>query len=197
MSKLITREELIKICDLKEDEYTGVDLDQFIEDYELDKESVGKYNVKELLKVYHSNDDYQYLFEKKSVDAKETPYNEISVIAAFKNYGTSTKSILINCADGKLYKSEYEYIFSNVSKYPFGELSNHDMNEIVEKLKTQGVFSWTSKKSDDAEITDWQKATIAIEYLDGTIFRLEYEGRINECAPVGFEDLFDYLYEIE
>ena len=50
--KRITPEELIQAADLTKEQYSGIDLEQFIEDFSMTEEDVDTLNIPLLLKEY-------------------------------------------------------------------------------------------------------------------------------------------------
>ena len=70
--------------------------------------------------------------------------------------------------------------------------SYSDGKDLIKKLDEQDVFSWESSSSNE-EIMDAQFMTLAIEYEDGTVFRVSASGILSDLLPDSYETVKNIL----
>ena len=81
--ELLTKEELIELCDLSEEEYADKDLDEFINYFHFNKENVKKYNIHALLADFKICRNVEYLFDD-TAPKRDSNFTEDVVCIAFK-----------------------------------------------------------------------------------------------------------------
>ena len=165
--KQITPEELIQAADLTKEQYSGVDLEQFIEDFSVTKEDVNTLNIPLLL------------FTRDAI-----------AIAFMENKNTSTECVYYDLLQDRRYQTSDAYLFDNLYQTQAGYYSNGQ--QILQGLDKYKVFTWESK-TDEEEITDPQSMVLAIEYADGTVFRIEASGLLSQVLPGAYKEVREML----
>ena len=62
----------------------------------------------------------------------------------------------------------------------------------MEALDKYGVFSWESGTSEEG-ITDPQYMVLAVEYEDGTVFRVNASGLLSQVLPDEYDEVREML----
>ena len=183
---LITVEELIELTDISKEEYENIDLKRFIEDYEITRENIDTLNLERLIEEYPDDkiQDVSGLLDSKVKNRKSDFTKNVTAIAFIENIGTNNESVYYDLKEEKRYRGSNINLFSDLNQVEPEIYS--DGKEIVKKLDEQGVFSWKSKASKE-EIIDGQHMTLAIEYKDGTVFRISASGILSELLPDSYE----------
>ena len=193
--RLITPEELIRAAGLTKEQYRGADLEQFIEDFAITEEDVDTLNIPLLLEEYEPDRkdgliDVSYLIEddieKRTSDFTENVY----AIAFMENKNTSTECVYYDLPDRKRYQTSNAYLFDDL--YQTEPEYYADGQQMVEALDKYGVFSWESG-TDEEEITDPQYMVLAVEYEDGTVFRVKASGLLSQVLPDEYDEVREML----
>lgn len=193
--RLITLEELIRAAGLTKEQYRGADLEQFIEDFAITEEDVDTLNIPLLLEEYEPDRkdgliDVSYLIEddieKRTSDFTENVY----AIAFMENKNTSTECVYYDLPDRKRYQTSNAYLFDDL--YQTEPEYYADGQQMVEALDKYGVFSWESG-TDEEEITDPQYMVLAVEYEDGTVFRVKASGLLSQVLPGEYDEVREML----
>ena len=193
--RLITPEELIRAAGLTKEQYRGADLEQFIEDFAITEEDVDTLNIPLLLEEYEPDRkdgliDVSYLIEddieKRTSDFTENVY----AIAFMENKNTSTECVYYDLPDRKRYQTSNAYLFDYL--YQTEPEYYADGQQMVEALDKYGVFSWESG-TDEEEITDPQYMVLAVEYEDGTVFRVKASGLLSQVLPDEYDEVREML----
>ena len=193
--KQITPEELIQAADLTKEQYSGVDLEQFIEDFSVTKEDVNTLNIPLLLKEYEPDYkgrviDVSYLLED-DIENRTSDFTRDAIAIAFmENKNTSTECVYYDLLQDRRYQTSDAYLFDNLYQTQAGYYSNGQ--QILQGLDKYKVFTWESK-TDEEEITDPQSMVLAIEYADGTVFRIEASGLLSQVLPGAYKEVREML----
>ncbi len=197
---LITVDELINKTGINPNDYLGIDLQEFINEYEITEDIVEDLNVPVLLESY--NDDkkaneynYRYMFDNIGNRRTDDYYSEISRIGAYYNISTSVESVLIDFSNDKKYISKNNYIFDDIRNSTECEYTTDDKDALLTLFKDHDFFNWTSAQADTKGTTAGQAFVVVVEYDDGTEFRVDYTGIVDQVAPNGYEALLDKLFE--
>lgn len=191
----ITPEELIQAADLTKEQYSGIDLEQFIEDFSMTEEDVDTLNIPLLLKEYEPDYkgrviDVSYLLED-DIESRTSDFTSDAIAIAFmENKNTSTECVYYDLLQDRRYQTSDAYLFDNLYQTQAGYYSNGQ--QILQGLDKYKVFTWQSK-TDEEEITDPQSMVLAIEYADGTVFRIEASGLLSQVLPGAYEEVRDML----
>ena len=85
------------------------------------------------------------------------------------------------------------YLFSDLNQTEPEDYE--DGEKLAGELERHGVFSWKSAMDEDknGEITDPQSMTLAVEYADGTVFRVSASGILSQALPEEYGEVRDML----
>ncbi|MDN0060160.1 DUF5104 domain-containing protein [Mediterraneibacter glycyrrhizinilyticus] len=193
--RLITSEELIRAAGLTKEQYRGADLEQFIEDFAITEEDVDTLNIPLLLEEYEPDRkdilrDVSYILED-GIENRTSGFTEnVTAIAFMENKNTSTECVYYDLPDRKRYQTSDAYLFDDL--YQTEPEYYADGQQMVEALDKYGVFSWESK-TDEEEITDPQYMVLAVEYEDGTVFRVKASGLLSQVLPDEYDEVREML----
>ena len=104
--RLITPEELIRAAGLTKEQYSKVDLEQFIEDFDITTEDVDTLNIPLLLEEYEPERkfgmyDVSYLLED-GIEERTSDFTEnVYAVAFMENKNTSTECVYYDLLDSK------------------------------------------------------------------------------------------------
>ena len=192
---LITPEELIQASGLTKEQYSEVDLEQLIEDFDIKCEDVNTLNIPLLLEEYEPERkfgiyDVSYLLEDK-IEERTSDFTEnVYAVAFMENKNTSTECVYYDLLDSKRYRTSDAYLFDDLHQVQGGYYA--DGQQIVEALDKYGVFDWESGTGEE-EITDPQHMVLAVLYDDGTVFRVEASGLLSQALPDEYDEVRDML----
>ena len=128
----------------------------------------------------------EYDIEKRTSDFTENVY----AIAFMENKNTSTECVYYDLPDRKRYQTSNAYLFDDL--YQTEPEYYADGQQMVEALDKYGVFSWESG-TDEEEITDPQYMVLAVEYEDGTVFRVKASGLLSQVLPDEYDEVREML----
>ena len=170
---LITVEELIELTDISKEEYENIDLKRFIEDYEITRENIDTLNIERLLEEYPDDkiQDVSGLLDSKVKNRKSDFTKNVTAIAFIENIGTNNESVYYDLKEEKRYRGSNINLFS-------------DLNQVEPEIYSDGKEIVKASKE---EIIDGQHMTLAIEYKDGTVFRISASGILSELLPDSYE----------
>lgn len=191
---LLTKDELIELCDLSEDEYAEKNLDAFISDFNLTKENVSKYNIHALLENYTQLNNVEYLFENKKNRRRDVFTEDIIAIAFKENKNTTVNSVYIDVENNQKWSCEGAYIFFDLNSYESKPFSLEKMNTLIEKFDEVNLFALENKNSSE-DIADPMSFSFVIEYSDGTYFSVSRSGMPNEICPEHYAELCEIMFE--
>lgn len=66
--------------------------------------------------------------------------------------------------------------------------------QLIDALDEQGVFSWSSHSSEEP-VVDGQYMVLAVEYDDGTVFRVSADGILSQLLPDSYAAVRDMLLD--
>ena len=188
-------QSLIRAAGLTKEQYRGVDLEQFIEDFDITTEDVDTLNIPLLLEEYEPDRkdglaDVSYLLED-DIEERTSDFTEnVYAIAFMENRNTSTECVYYDILDSKRYQTSDAYLFDDLYQTQAGYYA--DGQQIVEALDKYGVFGWESGTGEE-EITDPQYMVLAVEYDDGTVFRVKASGLLSQVLPDEYDEVRDML----
>ncbi len=192
---LITPEELIQASGLTKEQYSEVDLEQFIEDFDIKHEDVNTLNIPLLLEEYEPERkfgiyDVSYLLEDK-IEERTSDFTEnVYAVAFMENKNTSTECVYYDLLDSKRYRMSDGYLFDDLHQVQGGYYA--DGQQIVEAIEKYDVFDWESGTVEE-EITDPQNMVLAVLYDDGTVFRVEASGLLSQVLPNEYDEVKEML----
>ena len=193
--RLITPEELIRVAGLTKEQYSGIDLEEFIEEFVITEEDLDTLNIPLLLEEYEPDRkdilrDVSYILED-GIENRTSGFTEnVTAIAFMENKNTSTECVYYDLPDRKRYQTSNAYLFDDL--YQTEPEYYADGQQMVEALDKYGVFSWESK-TDEEEITDPQYMVLAVEYEDGTVFRVKASGLLSQVLPDEYDEVREML----
>ena len=193
-AQLLTKEELIEICGLSEEEYAGKDLDQFIGFFLLTKDNVNKYNIHALLADHIITNNAEDIFDGTAPIRKDNFTQDVVRIAFRENKGTTNNCSYIDVRENSIWPYEYSNLFFDLNEYESQPISNDEIDDILECFDKNGVFSMKSKAYNSNYITDPVSFTLVIEYSDGTRFVLSRSGSPEKVYPKNYDEWRDMLF---
>lgn len=125
-ARLLSKEELMELCEFTEEEISDVDLDIFIEEYQLTEEEIKKYNMHAVLRKYKDKlrqeeiiDEraifYNYLVtnNKAFTKIRESQLDDVKVIALYINSGMEQESVIVDYQKNMIYYGTQRNILSD------------------------------------------------------------------------------------
>ena len=159
------------------------------------KEDVNTLNIPLLLKEYEPDYkgrviDVSYLLED-DIESRTSDFTRDAIAIAFmENKNTSTECVYYDLLQDRRYQTSDAYLFDNLYQTQAGYYSNGQ--QILQGLDKYKVFTWESKTYEE-EITDPQSMVLAIEYADGTVFRIEASGLLSQVLPGAYKEVREML----
>ena len=193
--RLLSPEEMIQKAGLTEEQVRGIDLEEFIQDFAITEKDVDTLNIPLLLKEYEPDYkgrviDVSYLLED-DIESRTSDFTRDAIAIAFmENKNTSTECVYYDLLQDRRYQTSDAYLFDNLYQTQAGYYSNGQ--QILQGLDKYKVFTWESK-TDEEEITDPQSMVLAIEYADGTVFRIEASGLLSQVLPGAYKEVREML----
>ena len=193
--RLLSPEEMIQKAGLTEEQVRGIDLEEFIQDFAITEKDVDTLNIPLLLEEYEPeykgrsldvSDLLEDDIEKRSSDFTEN----VIAIAFMENKNTRTECVYYDLLAEKRYQASDVNLFDNLYQTQGGYYTNGQ--KIVQALDAYGVFRWESK-TEEEEITDPQSMVLAVEYDDGTLFRVKASGLLSQVLPDEYTKVRDLL----
>ena len=189
----ITPERLKAECAAAE-KYEDPFLQSFIERYCITEKNAGLWNLERLLEEYaeiRTKADVNALFEEDTVIVPEK-YRDVSAIAFYENKGTGLECVYYDLTGNCRYRSTDTYLFTDLRQgreEPFYEGA-----DLIAMLDRYDVFHWESAYVPD-ESTDIQRMVLAVQYMDGSIYRISAEGILSKILPETYETVREYLLD--
>lgn len=190
---LLTPEELIRAAGLTKEQYRGVDLEQFIEDFAIMEEDVDVLNIPLLLQEYDpdaASSDVNSILEDDITERTAAYTENVHAIAFLENKATDTECVYYDLENRRRYRTSNEYLFSDLGQAEPEDYA--DGQQMAEALDEYGVFTWESG-TDEEEITDPQYMVLAVEYEDGTVFRVKASGLLSQVLPDEYGEVREML----
>ena len=192
--KLLTEDELIRLSGISEDRYRDIDLEQFIKDFEITEDDIETLNISLLLEEYSDAEpeDVSELLRGEITERTSDFTEGVTAVAFLENINTDNECVYYDLEEGKRYRASYAYLFSDLSQaepetYTEGQ-------QLVDELEEQGVFSWSSQSSEES-VVDGQYMVLAVEYDDGTVFRVSADGILSQLLPDSYAAVRDMLLD--
>lgn len=192
-SKLLTIEQLEQYCTDNSIEFSNVDLQMFISDYELTLDNLDDFNIGLLISEYRTVESYSFLFEEE-YDTRDSELDEdIRYIAFYENKNTSVRSFFVNVKDKYLVSSSDKYVFESVLDFEKKELSDEEIVEIIDNLNSSAVFEWKSFESSNT-VDDGCSIKIIIVYEDDKSFEVSCTGVFSEFELNNYNEFLDSIF---
>ena len=164
--KLLTADELIRLAGLSEDQYRDVDLEQL--------------------------EDVSDLIRGEITERTSDFTKGVSAVAFLENINTDNECVYYDLEEGKRYRASHAYIFSDLSQTEAETYT--EGQQLIDALDEQGVFSWSSHSSEEP-VVDGQYMVLAVEYDDGTVFRVSADGILSQLLPDSYAAVRDMLLD--
>lgn len=178
--KRLSVEELISLTGINQNKYSYLDLERFINEYEITSENVKMLNIPLLLEGYEETVkkiNVSGIF-RTSLPVRKSDYtDDVIAIAYYENRGTSTECVYYDLKNHCRYRGSDVYIFSDLNQVS-QEIYEND-KQLIDQLEELGVFDWENTACQN-EIEDASSSVLVIKYADGTIFRMDAEGLMNK-----------------
>lgn len=199
----------MELCEFTEEEISDVNLDIFIEEYQLTEEEIKKYNMHAVLKKYkdklnqqESIDEnaifYNYLVtnNKAFTKIKESQLDDIKVIALYINSGMEQESVIVDYQKDMIYYGAQCNILSDGAIPTWTEeLSDEKKIAIQDMWKECNIVSWkrqyTGKEDNSTGTYSWH---LYLELENGKI--KDYSGGCQgDVTPEGYGIMKTVLFE--
>lgn len=186
--KLLTVDELIRLSEITEAEYSDVDLQQFIDDYAITEENVDSLNIKLLLENYDGEErgDVSGIFTGTAKERTEDFTAGVTAVAFYENVNTGSECVYYDLAAGQRYRASNCYLFSDLSQTEAELYSDGEM--LIDQMDSLGVFSWESS-SDSEVMEDAQSMELAVSYEDGAVFHVSSTGILSKLLPDTYTEI--------
>ena len=194
---LISIDRMFEMTGLDKNNYPGVDFTQFIAEFEITEDDVMELNIDRLLRGYpkmKNSVSYEYLFDGSRNTRNADFYDGIVYIAAYYNIESSIKSVLYDVKGNKKYYSNQGYVFSSVSPEQGTDCEQGEIDGVLDVMKTIGVFEWKSVTDEEQVKYAGQSFVIAVEYEDGSVFTVKFEGVVAKTAPENYKQFVDKVF---
>ena len=198
---LVTKEYLLENGYITEEDIDGIDVNAFIEYYDLTKSDLKDYNIKKFIEMYKDIQSappqisYQYMFNAPKAGLNKDYVGEIQRLAWYLNEGTSVESMVVDFESGTLYYGEGDIIdhceYVDVTKV---SLKAEDRTGLVAIIRSTDILTWDANQPDEDFGDSTQNAnwSLAFEMEDG---RIANYGMIGS-AYTGFHEIRNYLLGI-
>ena len=173
---ILSVEQLVYETGIDQNKYSYVDLERFINEYEITSENIKMLNVPLLLESYEETVEKINVSDifRTSLPVRKSDYTEdVIAIAYYENRGTSTECVYYDLENQYRYRGSDVYIFSDLSQVS-SEIYKND-KQLICQLEELGVFDWENTKCEN-ETEEALSGVLVIKYSDGTIFRMDAEG---------------------
>ena len=191
--KLLTEDELIRLSGISEDQYRDVDLEQFIKDFEITEDDIETLNISLLLEEYSDTEpeDVSELLRGEITERTSDFTEGVTAVAFLENTNTDNECVYYDLEKGTRYRASYAYlslICHRQSRRHMRKGSSWSMN-----LKSRGVL--VSSQSSEEPVIDGQYMVLAVEYDDGTVFRVSADGILSQLLPDSYAAVRDMLLD--
>ena len=205
---LVTKEYLIEACGFSEKDYIGINLYDFIKEFQITKKSIDKINVKELFAQYKSIPDnvydedavfYEYLYEKENAGKKITQeeLEQIKVIGLSISRGIDgNESIIVDYEREEIYYGIWESVFWDGSCPSWTTPLSPKKKSVIDEMWNEcDILSWEQEyiDYDDDMLDACYSWNLFIELENGEIRKYSGEGTGKDIAPEGYDILVDTL----
>ena len=173
---ILSVEQLVYETGIDQNKYSYVDLERFINEYEITSENIKMLNVPLLLESYEETVEKINVSDifRTSLPVRKSDYTEdVIAIAYYENRETSTECVYYDLENQYRYRGSDVYIFSDLSQVS-SEIYKND-KQLICQLEELGVFDWKNTKCEN-ETEEALSGVLVIKYSDGTIFRMDAEG---------------------
>lgn len=191
--QLLSVDQLITLSGIDQNKYANMDLEQFIEDYEITMENVKTLNISLLLQDYDENTeqiDVSDIFNASFPARKANYTDDIVAIAYYENKGTSSECVYYDLLNNCRYRTTDSYLFSNLNQLEAEVYT--EGRQLILQLDELGIFTWTDI-SDKDDLEDAQTMVIAIKYSDNTVFKISAEGILVQVLPKSYVKVKELL----
>ncbi len=191
--EFLSKNELISVCNEKGIEYEGVDLEKFIEDYELTNENIDDYNLGILIDEYSNLNNSINVFSTV-FDVRDDSFAlGIRSISFYENKNTSTKSAYIDFTSLSKVVSTNEYIFDNFSNYQKEKVSKYLIDELSSFVSETIATTWKSTDSTDI-YDDGYSIKLVVLYEDKTAVTISCSGIFNDFELPNYDEFIKLLF---
>lgn len=192
----LTVEEFWEKTGLNKDDYSELDIQQFIYDYHINEESIKELNIVGLLEIYDGKKDirnFEYLFNDDYVKRTGDYTSDIVRVAAVYNVDTSVQSLMYDCSEKNKYYSNAGYIFYNISKVEYYSYSDDEYNKLFKTMDDIDFFKWESFIGEENS-ADGLYFEMVIEYSDGSYYKVKFIDEIGDVDINDYNTLLTVLF---
>lgn len=202
--QLVTEKYLIEHCELTEADMEGVNLSEFIAEFELTEDNIDDFNIVFILQSYKEEDvgglDYEYLKNADKIQGgfREELLYELKTFVYQMNEGTYHESIILDFKGDKGYYGQVVDLLSG-NAVPTSEISlTADRKTAFEALlKEAELTQWKSRYEGTSEGTTghfWW--TIYLECENGEVYAYSGSGVLGESVPKNYHMLTEGLKKL-
>lgn len=190
---LLSVEDFISLSGISADKYADIDLEAFIKDYEITAEDIKTLNIELLLDEYKTISaimDVNSILEEPEITRTADFTEDVVAIAFYENINTGIDSVYYDVENGFRYQMDQGFVFDDLNSGVKTPIDNVD--ELLSELEANDVFTWSSVSKNE-EINDSQSMVLAIEYSDGSRFRVSASGILSKVLPSAYSTVKELL----
>lgn len=171
---LLTPEELCEHGSIDRSAYDDETLRGFIEKFHLTATSVRKINPALLLRRWVESpfENVTYLLDRKRPVCMDGRVEEIHRIALEENDFFHNESVFYDLTAGRRCRGTNMNLFVNLLNGKETRLSSEEIQRLREELDRLDLLHWTVAPQERPMHTDYRVTRIAVEFRDGSVFRL-------------------------
>lgn len=194
---LVTREYLIEHCGISERDLEGIDVDAFIEEFDLKESNIDKVNVEFLLEAYkeeagESSSPYSFFTEDayETGGLKEEDIPGIQTAALYITDGTYQETIILDMGKEKGYWGKGTNLLYDMDEESEQITFTGEKREAFTKLlENCQVAAWKSRYEGTNEDTTGSFGwTLYLKMQSGKISRYTGSGVMGENRPEQWDD---------
>lgn len=179
-NKLLSVDEFIRLSGISAEKYSDIDLQKFIEEYDITENVLSTLNIELLLEDYRTiskiTDVGEVLDDPDTVRTVKFT-DDVICIAFYENINTGVQSVYYDVQNNCRYKSDRGFVFDDLNSVEAEAYT--DWETLLDSLEKEGVFSWKSAVKTDG-IDDAQSMVLAFRYGDGSGFKVAATGILED-----------------
>ncbi len=191
---LLNKDELIKLCGLSNDEYEDKDLDAFIHYYKFTEDNVKLFNIHNLLANFEERRNVESIFNEVYEKQINDFTQNVDCIAFVENKNTTVNSIYIDVKNNRRWAYKGDYIFYDLNKYNYEDISNEDIDTLLSNIYDLGVFTLSDMVNSSKDTSDPMSFTFVVKYMDGSCFRVRRTGIPSDICPEYYSQWHNLMF---
>ena len=191
----ITKEEFLEYYGISEEEVEGIDINSFVNTYDIKLDDTDVADIRLALQLYKENFgdmelmSYGYMLEE-TVNAEFTSdkVDDIIRIAWRENHDESIEAIVFDFENERIYDgTDMEEFDKNEL---VGSADEAVKQEVIQLITDYDLYEWQDYYQGGSmeDSIGWYNWQMAIEFSDGTIYRTGGDGLGDKARPDNMED---------